>query len=152
MAWSDYPKMTRFSLIVPERGFMVAFVRQQQWGLEMREVNFHQRRRELLRQHRVITDQIERLGRPQNDDEKELSLKLDVEDGCLWDSIRDLEDARLAKPIRSRHDVATRLAIIADREGLALPLRHYIDELVAQIEEWRRSEPVIWSCAGRVNA
>jgi len=93
-----------------------------------------------------------RLERPLTAEEVELVHRLDNEDRTLWDSIRDLEEAHRAKPLRSRHAIVTILQIIKDREGLVLPLSSYIDELISQIEEWRRSEPVIWPCAGRVNA
>jgi hypothetical protein len=118
----------------------------------MSKANFQQRRRELTKQHQTITYRIEQLGFPRNADERELSVRLDKEEGRLWNLIRDLEDATLVKPLRSRHAIVTMLEIIRDRDGLALPLSEYINELIAKIEEWRRTEPVIWPSTGRVNA
>lgn len=77
---------------------------------------------------------------------------LDAEWGRLGDLIWDLEDARLATPTRSRHDVLVKIKIIAGRYGLAFDVREHLDRLAAQIGEWRRAEPVIWPTAGRVNA
>lgn len=78
--------------------------------------------------------------------------QLDAEDCRFLDNINDLEDARLATPTRSRHDMMVKLKIIARRSGMDLDVTDHLKTIVRQIEEWRRTEPVIMSCAGKVNA
>lgn len=78
--------------------------------------------------------------------------QLDVEDERLFNVMSDLEDARLARPARSRHDVLVKLKILARRAGAELDIADQLETIVSQIEEWRQAEPVILSCAGRVNA
>ena len=119
----------------------------------MCKANFRQRRRDLIMQHRAITDQIEQLGLPRSADERELLFRLDKNEQRVSDSIYDLEEAHRAKSIRSRHAIVTVLKIMKGRDGLPLPMSSYIDDLIVAIEEWRRSEPVIMGGnAGRVNA
>lgn len=85
-------------------------------------------------------------------DEIAIVEQLDVEDERLFNVMSDLEDARLARPARSRHDVAIKLKIVAHRAGVGLDVTDDLKAIAKQISEWRRDEPVILSCAGRVNA
>jgi hypothetical protein len=88
----------------------------------------------------LTADQCERLN------------QLDEEDGRLCHAIWEMEDACLARPTRSRHDLVTKLEIIAGRAGLADDISEHVKRLLAQVMEWRRVEPIIWPCAGTANA
>jgi hypothetical protein len=65
---------------------------------------------------------------------------------------RDRSIAATAAPSRSRHAIATRLRVVADRLGLPFDAKDMIEGLIRQIEDWRQAEPVILACAGKVNA
>ena len=84
-------------------------------------------------------------------DQRERLNQLDDEDGRLCHAIWKMEDACLARPTRSRHDLVTKLEIIAGRAGLPDDISA-VKRLLAQVREWRRVEPVIWPCAGTANA
>lgn len=127
--------------------------------------NFHQRNAALRKAKAAIAEQLDAIESerlvaliadrepPALSSEKQEQLdRLDAEDGRLHDAIFDLQEVQLATPVRSRHAITTRLGIVADRLGLPFDTGSMIEELINQIEGWRRAEPVILACAGKVNA
>jgi hypothetical protein len=102
--------------------------------------NFKQRHRKLTDQRRAIMAQLDQLGIPRSDDERQLWRRLDKEDEKLWTQIRDLEDSVLDDPACSRHTLANKLDIIRDRVGLSLPIKDYVDRLQIQIRAWRKAQ------------
>jgi hypothetical protein len=116
--------------------------RLRQKGVQVSKANFRQRRRELMKQHKAITDQLDQIECerriPLNDNERNLVARLYEEEERIWDFIRDLEEPELYRPAGSLDDIIVKLEIVTDREGLAQPMSYYLGIIKSQIAELAR--------------
>lgn len=120
----------------------------------MSKASFEKRWNALRKARKIVTDQLDQIeaGRFEpgglNTDQVALVAQLDAEDCRLLDLINNLEDERLAKPTWSRHDVVVKLKILVRRSSVDVDVFDQLKTIMGQINEWRRAEPVIMSCAG----
>jgi hypothetical protein len=122
--------------------------------------NFRHRRSSIVQARAEIADQMTEIeamvgaGGELPVEQRERLRLLDGEWCQPGNELDDLADAQLARRVWSRHAIVTKLSIIADRAEVGVhDTSSMIGELIGQIEEWRKAEPVIFGfVAGRVNA
>jgi hypothetical protein len=104
----------------------------------MSKANFTKRQAALRSRMQAIEDQL------RSEADISACARLEAECDRLCDEIVVLEQAQLNSPARSRHAIAVKLGIIADRARIGLETDTIIDRLKSQINEWRQHEPILF--------